>query len=199
MGKVYVLTNDYMPELVKIGQTTQELSERLKSLDSTGVPWPFRCHFAIETERYKEIELLLHSTFSWCRLRENREFFKVSPECVVAALRISGEKEIIVPNDAVDENGKTLQINTNKGRFSFEQCKIPMGAELLFIRNPEKKCKVVSNGLVEFEGEYYSLTKLALRFLNEMGYNWKFARGPQYFSYEGKALSDIQEEMVEDE
>ena len=89
MGKVYILTNDLMPGIVKIGYTTQSIKERLKELDKTGVPWPFKCHFAIETDRYKEIESLMHDTFADYRVRSNREFFKISPEKVVAALRIS--------------------------------------------------------------------------------------------------------------
>ena len=75
-GIVYVLTNDYMPGLVKIGYTAQSIKERLKELDKTGTPWPFRCHFAIETERYKEIEKLAHEAFAGYRVRENREFFR---------------------------------------------------------------------------------------------------------------------------
>ena len=34
-GKVYVLTNDLMPGIVKIGYTTQSIIERLKELDAT--------------------------------------------------------------------------------------------------------------------------------------------------------------------
>lgn len=55
-GKVYILTNDYMPSVIKIGCTTQPIEDRLKKLDKTGIPWPYKCHFAIETDRYKEIE-----------------------------------------------------------------------------------------------------------------------------------------------
>lgn len=42
-GIVYLLTNPYMPGLVKIGMTKQEdLEKRMKELYTTGVPVGFR-------------------------------------------------------------------------------------------------------------------------------------------------------------
>ena len=140
-GIVYVLTNDYMPGVVKIGYTAQNIKERLKELDKTGTPWPFRCHFAIETERYKEIEKLAHEAFAGYRVRENREFFEISPEKAVAALRISGAKELKLDDEAIDEDGNTI-VNpkeVRKKRFDFQKYGIPVGAELCFTRDNEKK------------------------------------------------------------
>ena len=43
-GIVYLLTNPYMPGLVKIGMTKQEdLEKRMKELYTTGVPVAFEC------------------------------------------------------------------------------------------------------------------------------------------------------------
>ncbi len=202
-GFVYVLTNDYMPGVVKIGYTAQSIKERLKELDKTGTPWPFRCHFAIETERYKEIEKLVHEAFAGYRVRENREFFKISPEKAVAALRISGAKELMLDDEAVDENGNTIinpkSSEINKKRFDFEKYGIPAGAELNFTRDGDKKCKVVGNGNVEYEGKEYSLSKLALKFLKELGYNWKQVSGPAFFSFEGNILTDLKDQKEMDQ
>jgi hypothetical protein len=49
-GIVYILTNPVMPGLVKIGQTTNEISNRLNDLNTTGVPLPFECKFACEVD-----------------------------------------------------------------------------------------------------------------------------------------------------
>ena len=197
-GFVYVFTNDYMPGVVKIGYTTQSIKERLKELDKTGTPWPFRCHFAIETERYKEIEKLAHEAFAGYRLRESREFFKISPEKAVAALRISGAKELMLDGEAINEVGEVVvnhQINElRKKRFDFQKYGIPVGAELCFTRDNDKKCKVIGNGNVDYNGKEYSLSKLALTFLKEMGYNWKQVSGPSFFSYEGTILSDLKDQ-----
>ena len=203
MGKVYILTNDYMPGVVKIGYTTQSIEDRLRELDKTGVPWPFRCHFAIETERYKEIESFVHDAFADYRIRDNREFFKISPERVVAALRIAGEKEIKINNAATDESGKQLEEKTDseatKKRFQFDKFGIPLGAELTFTRDKEKKCKVIEGGNVEYQGATYSLSKLAIKLMNELGYNWKYARGPAFFEFNGDVLTDIQDKYENSE
>lgn len=195
-GIVYVLTNDYMPGVVKIGYTAQNIKERLKELDKTGTPWPFRCHFAIETERYKEIEKLAHEAFAGNRVRENREFFEISPEKAVAALRISGAKELKLDDEAIDEDGNTI-VNpkeVRKKRFDFQKYGIPVGAELCFTRDNEKKCKVIGNGNVDYNGKEFSLSKLALMLLKEMGYNWKQVSGPAFFSYEGTILTDLKDQ-----
>ena len=194
-GIVYVLTNDYMPGVVKIGYTAQNIKERLKELDKTGTPWPFRCHFAIETERYKEIEKLAHEAFAGYRVRENREFFEISPEKAVAALRISGAKELKLDDEAIDEDGNTI-VNpkeVRKKRFDFQKYGIPVGAELSFTRDNEKKCKVIGNGNVDYNGKEFSLSKLALMLLKEMGYNWKQVSGSAFFSYEGTILTDLKD------
>ena len=47
---VYILTNEAMPDMVKIGITSTTVEERMKSLQSTGVPLPFTCYYAAEVE-----------------------------------------------------------------------------------------------------------------------------------------------------
>ena len=46
-GIVYVLVNEAFDSYVKIGRTIN-LEQRLKQLDNTSVPLPFRCVFAVE-------------------------------------------------------------------------------------------------------------------------------------------------------
>jgi len=62
-GKVYILTNDVMPGIIKIGITEQSIEERIKSLDNTSLPLPFRFYYGIETDRFQEIESNLHDAF----------------------------------------------------------------------------------------------------------------------------------------
>ena len=48
---VYILTNEAMPGLIKIGYTDKSIEERMKELSRhTGVPLPFSCFYAIETD-----------------------------------------------------------------------------------------------------------------------------------------------------
>ena len=108
MGIVYILTNDSMPGIIKIGITESTVEERIKTLDNTSLPLPFRFYFAIESIRYKDIEKLAHNAFSDYRVRENREFFRIDPERAVSALRISGENEIKLKNEMIDETGQIV-------------------------------------------------------------------------------------------
>ncbi len=42
MGIVYILTNDSMPGIIKMGITDESIQDRMKSLDNTSIPTPFR-------------------------------------------------------------------------------------------------------------------------------------------------------------
>jgi hypothetical protein len=199
MGKVYILTNDSMPGIIKIGVTEQEtIEERIKTLDNTSVPTPFRFYFAIETNNYKEIEKLIHNAFSDYRIRLNREFFEMDPERAVSALKISGAPEIKLNNEMIDEKGVVIKDNIPKKytkRFSFSFVNIPIGSELIYTRDEDIKCKVVSDNEVEYNGNRYSLSKLADELLTKSGYNWKSVQGPLYFKYNDKTLFELKKEM----
>jgi len=199
MGKVYILTNDSMPGIIKIGITEMEtIEERIKSLDNTSVPTPFRFYFAIETDKHKEIEKLIHNAFSEYRIRNNREFFEMAPERAVAALRISGAPEIKLDNEMIDEEGTVIEEDQSKKyrkRFSFSYVNIPIGAELTYTRDDNIKCIVASDNEVEYNNKKYSLSKLADILLTENGYNWKSVQGPLYFKYNEKTLFEMKKEI----
>ena len=197
MGKVYIFTNDSMPGIIKIGVTEQEtIEDRIKSLDNTSVPTPFRFYFAIETSNHKEIEKLMHNAFSDYRIRNNREFFEMDPERAVSALKISGEQEIKLENEMIDAEGiKITPSKKFKKRYSFNFVNIPIGAELTYTRDENIKCTVKSDNEIEYNGKIYSLSKLADELLKQNGYNWKSVQGPLYFKYNEKTLFELKKEM----
>ena len=43
---IYVLTNEAMDGLVKIGRTTTSVEQRIRELDNTSAPLPFQCFYA---------------------------------------------------------------------------------------------------------------------------------------------------------
>ena len=54
---VYILVNEYMPGLVKIGKTTRsDVRIRMKELYSTGVPIQFECAYAVEVDNCSMVE-----------------------------------------------------------------------------------------------------------------------------------------------
>ncbi|MBP5430608.1 MAG: GIY-YIG nuclease family protein [Elusimicrobiaceae bacterium] len=203
-GFIYVFTNDAMPEYIKIGITTN-IKNRLRELDTTGIPVPFRCHYAIQVEDYKTRERLLHAAFADHRVRDNREFFRLAPERAVAALKAIGGQELSTfDNEMIDEEGKVVDDKELKNivrskRFPFKECGIPVGAELVFTRDESKKAHVTAGNQVEYEGQIYSLSSLAKRLLQEKGYNWKAVSGPSFFTYNGDILTDIREQEETDE
>jgi hypothetical protein len=73
---VYVLSNESMPGIYKIGKTTNILN-RLKELDSTQTPTPFKVELLYEFDDHDYAEKKMHKIFNNLRIRSNREFFKI--------------------------------------------------------------------------------------------------------------------------
>jgi hypothetical protein len=77
-GFVYVMGNDYMPGIYKIGMTNQSPLRRRDELSSgTAIPSPFDLLFYIEVADAASVERQIHQVFAPFRVSENREFFQV--------------------------------------------------------------------------------------------------------------------------
>ena len=63
MKTVYILTNDSMPGIIKIGWTDNSVEQRRKELDKTGTPLPFTCYFAKRVDDPRLVESNLHAAF----------------------------------------------------------------------------------------------------------------------------------------
>ena len=75
IGWVYMLSNEAMPKLVKIGFTFDDPWERANQLSTaTGVPMPFKVLSAKKTPYPREVEAWLHSHFRYDRVSD-KEFF----------------------------------------------------------------------------------------------------------------------------
>ena len=85
-GYVYILTNEHMPGLVKIGRTTGQPSLRAQQLFQTGVPSPFVVEHAALSPDCVELENTIHEHFEKFRVSADREFFRVTPEDAFMAL-----------------------------------------------------------------------------------------------------------------
>ena len=92
---VYVLVNEAMPNYVKVGSTAN-LEQRMRDLDTTGVPLPFECFYAARVNDARFVERRLHDAFMNHRVRKNREFFEIAPERIMAALKLA-EIEDVTP------------------------------------------------------------------------------------------------------
>lgn len=95
-GWVYVLSNQSMPELVKVGCTSKDPKGRAKELSNeTGVPSPFIVEYSALTSDYKAIEKKVHQILREKRYNPNREFFSCSVEEAVIFIKTEiGERLI---------------------------------------------------------------------------------------------------------
>ena len=197
MPTVYILTNESMPDIIKIG-ITDNLLRRLKELDNTSTPLPFECFYALEVEDAQSIEKLLHEAFDDKRVRQNREFFNCPPEQAKSALKIAekmGGRDV-TPKEVVVETEQDRQAldsaKKKKGRVDyFGVLGINDGEILTFSKDQTITCEVKENGQVLFRDELTSLSGSALTIVSEMGYNWQQVRGAGYWCYKGTTLLDL--------
>ena len=89
LGFVYVMQNEAMPGLVKIGLTTRLAEDRAQELFTTGLPAPFEVVFRSLTSDPQALEKEVHEQLKGRRVKSNREFFSVSPEEAINAILLA--------------------------------------------------------------------------------------------------------------
>lgn len=194
---IYVLKNEAMPGLVKIGLTTDSVESRIGNLSSnSGVPLPFECHFAAEvpdTFDLGKLEKTLHQLFAEHRINPKREFFKVEPEKVVLALSIGGFKEVTPGKadiDPVEVQAMEKAKEQRRSRINLSALGINIGDTLVLSRDEEVTATVMPAGKVSYKGEILSLSAAALKALQEMGYKSTAVSGSDYWMFEGELLDE---------
>lgn len=190
---VYVLTNEAMPGIVKIGMTTDSVEGRISSLNShSGVPLPFECYFAAEVDSCTRVEKVLHQLFSEHRINPKREFFRIEPEKVVLALSIGNFKDVTPGIVLADEEDKQAlaKEKARRPRIKLSALGIQVGSILVFSRDESITATVVDGNRVEYKNSITSLSAAALDALHELGYKTPSASGSEYWKYEGELLDE---------
>lgn len=117
IGFVYILTNDAMPGLCKVGMTMRSPHARAFELSgATGVPQPFVVAYYCEVENPAEHEKRIHAEFDHLRVGSGREFFRCEPEVLIPSLR--GEYEYVW-SEYIGSN--RLQVLQRQGRIDNPQ------------------------------------------------------------------------------
>lgn len=165
ISTVYILTNEAMPDWIKIGISDRRLDKRILELDNTSVPLPFSCFYAAKVADYKKVEKILHQAFDDYRKRKTREFFyRLDPnrvKVILEAFAIS-EDEVHQTQAADPELARALERTTQRtGRYSFSENQIPIGATLTFVKDPEITCSVHADDEVNLQGSVMSVSKAA--------------------------------------
>ena len=104
---------------MKIGRTTN-LERRLRSLDNTSVPLPFRCVFAVEVDDENEVERLLHQAFADNRTKTIREFFQLEDWHVIRFGRETGIRTLGTLAGTTDFESVPFVHSGTSPRFGFD-------------------------------------------------------------------------------
>ena len=203
MDYVYILTNEAMPGLIKIGRTTTSVKQRISELNApAGIPLPFTCYYAARVEDCLKVEKRLHEAFGDHRVREKREFFRLSPNRAQAALELAALEDVTPREEIFDEfpaDAERGLIRETKRRIlpTFSQYQIPVGSILQFTKDSNVTATVDGERSVLFNGESMALSAAALNAIRSLGYNWKAAHGAAYWEYEGETIWDRGERLRE--
>jgi T5orf172 domain len=196
-GIVYIVINEAMPGLCKIGITENSVESRIRQLDTTSVPLPFQVYYAARVADIQRVERLLHDAFLDTRVRKSREFFRVSPERVKSALLLATLSDETPKTELVENNDDQEALDKARARrsaISLEKLGILPNAILISTFDDVAQCTVLDHKAVLFEGARTSLSAAALIVANRNGYKWQTLAGPNYWTYNGKTLSEIRED-----
>ena len=84
-GWIYIITNNAMPGLVKIGFSRKDPILRASELGGTGLPYPYVVIYDALVEDPQNIERLIHDQFQ--EKLENKEWFKCSGEYAISEIK----------------------------------------------------------------------------------------------------------------
>jgi len=197
---IYILINEAMPGYVKIGKTSTSLEQRIRELSaSTSIPLPFTCFYACTVKDAVFVEHQLHDAFDNNRINPRREFFQISPERVVSALKLAEIENVTPKKDFVESHEDQQALNQvraeMRAKFNFKMVDIPVGAELVFSRDENIKAKVVDNKSIDFNNQTTSLSASAQKIL---GYDYR-VQGTAYWMYEGETLDERRKRLETEE
>lgn len=200
-GIVYLLSNPYMPGLVKIGMTKQEdLEKRMKELYTTGVPVAFKCEFAcrVNNKDCAKIEKALHTAFEPQRINKNREFFKINVEQARAILELFHHTDVTedvseeIENDLTEEDKvASSKAQAKRPPLNYYEMGIHQGDILKWKDDPSITVKVIPDRKVSYNGEEVSISALSAQL---KGYKVKHIQPTPHWLYEDRLLSEIYDE-----
>jgi len=199
---VYILTNEAMPNLVKIGKTTRsDVKTRMSELYSSGVPFPFECAYAVEVDDCSTVEKALHVAFNPNRVNPKREFFSIDPEQAIAIHKLLGNKDVTpLLNDDLNSNVSPTELEAVKQakkkrpNINYTEMSLAVGTVLTFANDATVEVVIISDKKVLYNEEEVSLTRVTKELL-ELDYA---VQPTKYWLVNGKNLRDIWQETYVD-
>ena len=199
---VYILTNEAMPNLVKIGKTTRsDVQTRMNELYSSGVPFQFECVYAVEVDDCNVVEKALHVAFDPNRVNPKREFFSIDPEQAIAILKLLSKKDVTpLINDDLNSNVSSTELEAAKQakkkrpNINYMEMGLEKGSVLTFVNHSAVEVVVVSEKKVLYNEEEVSLTHVTKELL-ELDYA---VQPTKYWQVNGRNLREIWKETYVD-
>ena len=217
-GQIYILSNPALEGFVKIGYASDgNLASRLRNLN-TAVPYRFRVCALYETDSDVPSDKIIHALIDAIdpELHVNAidedgkpytsEFYKMSPEDACALLgyiaKVSGTESRLTINSPTpherreEEEAEEAreQLHNRKGNLRFSLIGLNPGDEVQFKNNPAISATICDDAHVVYEGEEYSLSKLAQKLTGTDS----SLRGPAYFTYDGEPLTERRTRMEQE-
>jgi len=208
---IYCLTNEAMQNFVKIG-VTDNLQERMRTLYTTGLPFPFECLYAVEVEdgkKAEEFEQKLLEAFSKNRVNPKREFLEISRRQAIAAMGLIEGRNVTPQTDEENQIESTDAVAIQKYErrlppFRFQYADVPIGAEIHFQDRADITANVATQTKISYGGEQISLSGATLKVREKLDLHssereTSAYRGPDWWCYEGETLSERRERIEQEQ
>lgn len=197
MSTIYILTNQAMPGIIKIGRTESSVTQRMSDLFTTSLPLPFECYYAAKVGNYASVERTLHSAFDDYRVNKSREFFKLDPYKAKIILELIAQEDVTpkTTSELDEEASAALEKISKAGKFNFETVGIPVGAILNYTSDPSITCIVYDKYSVSFQGQIVSTSRAAVLANAFRGGTASSLSGPIWWLYENETLASKRDRM----
>jgi hypothetical protein len=129
---------------------------------------------------------------------KGREFFRIAPERVKAALSLAEIREVKLGDEIFETNEAKAEVEAAKrrSRFRFSMIGVGPGTELQLAKDPNIICMTVDDtNKVNYLGDTTSLSDAALQAHNALGDVWPAVSGPWAWTYQGKRVDELRREI----
>ncbi|WP_420613515.1 GIY-YIG nuclease family protein [Candidatus Spongiisocius sp.] len=153
-GFVYILTNEAMPGLVKIGMA-EDPYQRAATLYTTGVPLPFEVAYAALVDHPNQWEAALHNAFSPQRVNSGREYFEIDPHQAVGILELVAIEDLPISDcqpPALVHREALSRVKKKLPPLNFDDLGVEPGTVLKFIQHPDAIASVATYKKVVLTG-----------------------------------------------
>lgn len=194
-GIVYVMS--CTQGLLKIGSTqTDQFENRMTRLEQDGYKQfnGFHREFAVEVDDYQQKEDLMHRLFDKSQVKlsgKGIEMFATDLGLVIELMKAFGGKQVY-PSTAAEKKPTAVPKRKSPAKaLTFAMINVPVGTVLTYTDDTTRKVVTADDkNHITWKGKQYTLSGLA-----SIWHNGQACQGGNYFTYNGKKLTEIRAEL----